>query len=1192
MLLTLLCCSVYSTNASHLVGGYMSYEYKGRSGSSYNFRVRLTVYRDCKSDVDYDDFIDVCVFERGTKRLYLSKTMNLVSKRKVDPVGRTDCPELTSACLEQGIYEDNIILPANSQGYDLLWQRCCRNVQVNLPNNSQGDAYMGQSYVAHIPDPRLGNSSPVFADIPVPFICRNDTIEIRNRAVDKDGDSLAYKFVTPYSGAALGDAAPECKNFYTVPPEVIYSSSQYSALTPFGTSGIAKIDPLNGLTTYKAPQTGNYAVAIEVTEYRNGVEISRIRLDLQILVIDCKPNNKPTVSPNLAPNSYKIQAGKLLCFNITANDKDNDNITMQGYGDIFNGTNHKGTKATFAKALGKGTVTSRFCWKTDCDQARTEPYLFTVEAVDDGCPSKFINVNYSITIFPFISNVGINGPRTVCQNEKNITYTATGMQVGSRGIWVVTGGTIVSNPNATSIKVDWGSSTSGTITINEKNSDSCVGNAVTIKVNLTPAPPKPVITGKFDVCLSVSSTYSIIPQSGATLLWKASGGTIMGPNNSNPVTIYWNIKGKGYVTAKQTNTVGCSSPEDTFWVDVHHPTPDSISGPTSVCPNNNGINYFTTPKPGSSFLWFVEGGSQASGGNTSNITINWGGIGTGKVKLVEIDQYGCPSDTVFLVVDKNHALKGQVPIGKITVCEFTSGVIYKVTKVNNSSYNWIVSGGVLVSGQGTEQIVVDWASSTFGSVVVQETSFDPVSKIPCIGAMRALNVYVAPVPKKLTVAGTFKLCQQTGEGAYSVTSSLPGSRFLWSVNGDTNNISGQGNSTITFPYSSFGTFRFNIIETSAYGCVGPLIDTTLIIYPKPTTSPINGPAVICFPDYNGKNYQVSGFANSTFDWTINGGVFLNPDQTNQKTVDWSGQQYNELKVLETSEFGCPGDTIKLLIFADRPSVELNKVTVNPPPGDDRSMHLYFNLINGPKYDNVFSIEKRDAGTTNPFVSVGTAPGNAAFFSENNINTDLRPFEYRVKGYDLCKNELISNTHTNVLVSGSKVGPYSVKLDFTDYLGWTNAVQSYELHRKLVDLGPYGMYGVYSAPTVLNFDNGLDHYTQCYRIKSTETITDSISWSNEICFDFDPSVFVPTAFTLNNDGLNDKFRFKAGGVKKLKFTIFNRWGEILWIADSAEDAWDGTYMGKMVKDGVYVYKLLYFDYKDTRYESAGTITVIR
>ena len=54
-----------------------------------------------------------------------------------------------------------------------------------------------------------------------------------------------------------------------------------------------------------------------------------------------------------------------------------------------------------------------------------------------------------------------------------------------------------------------------------------------------------------------------------------------------------------------------------------------------------------------------------------------------------------------------------------------------------------------------------------------------------------------------------------------------------------------------------------------------------------------------------------------------------------------------------------------------------------------------------------------------------------------------------------------------------------------------------------------------------------------------------------------SVFVPTAFTPNNDGLNDIFIPLTSGVYSFEMKIFNRWGELVFLSNNKNIGWNGS-----------------------------------
>lgn len=94
----------------------------------------------------------------------------------------------------------------------------------------------------------------------------------------------------------------------------------------------------------------------------------------------------------------------------------------------------------------------------------------------------------------------------------------------------------------------------------------------------------------------------------------------------------------------------------------------------------------------------------------------------------------------------------------------------------------------------------------------------------------------------------------------------------------------------------------------------------------------------------------------------------------------------------------------------------------------------------------------------------------------------------------------------------------------------------------------------------------------------------------------PEVMMPTAFSPNGDGLNDRFTpFSSGmGYKVSTFQIFNRLGQIVYdgFGDAAMQGWNGTYKGKPVDAGTYFYRITVSTEYGELMEQKGDVTVIR
>lgn len=89
------------------------------------------------------------------------------------------------------------------------------------------------------------------------------------------------------------------------------------------------------------------------------------------------------------------------------------------------------------------------------------------------------------------------------------------------------------------------------------------------------------------------------------------------------------------------------------------------------------------------------------------------------------------------------------------------------------------------------------------------------------------------------------------------------------------------------------------------------------------------------------------------------------------------------------------------------------------------------------------------------------------------------------------------------------------------------------------------------------------------------------------------IFIPTGFTPNNDGLNDGLQPFYKGIKILRhFTVYNRWGQMIFTTSDQGRAWNGTLNGVKQGAGVYIWRIQATDYIGKVYEIEGTTTLIR
>jgi gliding motility-associated-like protein len=92
---------------------------------------------------------------------------------------------------------------------------------------------------------------------------------------------------------------------------------------------------------------------------------------------------------------------------------------------------------------------------------------------------------------------------------------------------------------------------------------------------------------------------------------------------------------------------------------------------------------------------------------------------------------------------------------------------------------------------------------------------------------------------------------------------------------------------------------------------------------------------------------------------------------------------------------------------------------------------------------------------------------------------------------------------------------------------------------------------------------------------------------------EPFIFVPTAFTPNNDGNNDFFIVRGPDIKEVYFAVWDRWGEKVYeTEDPAAKGWDGTFNGKELLPDSYAWYVRVTCGNGEIYKSKGNVTLLK
>ncbi|MGP8214638.1 MAG: gliding motility-associated C-terminal domain-containing protein [Bacteroidia bacterium] len=125
----------------------------------------------------------------------------------------------------------------------------------------------------------------------------------------------------------------------------------------------------------------------------------------------------------------------------------------------------------------------------------------------------------------------------------------------------------------------------------------------------------------------------------------------------------------------------------------------------------------------------------------------------------------------------------------------------------------------------------------------------------------------------------------------------------------------------------------------------------------------------------------------------------------------------------------------------------------------------------------------------------------------------------------------------------------------------------------------------TGETVDNLGQG--SYTVIVRDTNGCSATASVDMNS-----MDYQLFIPDAFSPNGNGVNDLLYVRSNCIKSMIFEIFDRWGNKIFETNSQSVPWDGTYNGKPMNTGTYVYYLNATMNNGTTVEKKGSVALVR
>lgn len=296
------------------------------------------------------------------------------------------------------------------------------------------------------------------------------------------------------------------------------------------------------------------------------------------------------------------------------------------------------------------------------------------------------------------------------------------------------------------------------------------------------------------------------------------------------------------------------------------------------------------------------------------------------------------------------------------------------------------------------------------------------------------------------------------------------------------------------------------------------------------------------------------------------------------------------------------------------SNRISYFTYMPPPPSFVNLD-YVTVVDAQTVDISFSADVsgtvRDFRVTRSGEHDGTYTAIASLFDlseptvmiTDNIPTEGVQYFYRVEALNSCRNPMVtSNTGNNIVARGDAEGTL-ISIEWTPYREFSTGVAFYTIYRKnkYDEFEPVSSISSGSS----SFAEDISHLASpglsgkvVYYVEATEEGSNPIgisgfSRSNEIVIPVETKIFLPNAFTPNDDGRNDVFiPILDFEPREYKMFVFDRTGKPLFHTTDPATGWDGSLNGSgKAREGVYVYHIEYLSHNGVRQVRTGNLTLV-
>ncbi|MBP6400889.1 MAG: PKD domain-containing protein [Bacteroidia bacterium] len=831
--------------------------------------------------------------------------------------------------------------------------------------------------------------------------------------------------------------------------------------------------------------------------------------------------------------------------------------------------------------------------------ATTTTYTLTVTSAA-GCIDAD---QVTITVNPMPTVDAGNG-FSVCKGSSVTLAASTG---AGNYLW------LPGNFNTSSISVAPLITTTYTVTVSD--AIGCSGNdTVTVVVNPIPVAS---FTNSGPVCVGNSITFTdgSAVSSGTISTWNWAFDNSQTSTQQNPSSGY-STSGNFNVQLIVTSNSGCK--DTTLNVVRVNPLPVAEAGNNgSICP---GFNATLTGSGGSQYLW------NPGGFTTASITVS--PALTTAYTLQVTDANGCQNtDQATVVVNPvpvaNAGTDQEICLGEATTLFASGGATYSWTPGNANTSNFNVNPN---------------STTTYDVLVINSFGCRDNDQV---------TVTVHPIPVA-AFANSGAVCQFNDVTFTDNSSVGTGSLASWSWDFG-NNVSSSSQNPVV-PYNAPGTYTVSLIIASAAGC-RDTISHPINIWAKPVA--VSSHTDVCFgnPVNFSNTSSISDATPLAYSWDLGDNTLSSGASPSHQYASYGNYQAT---LLVTSVHGCTDEVNRsvnvfalpdaafststvcedaLASFTDGSTIADGNVSTwywtfgdgntgaEPSPGHTYTeagnypIHLLITSNHGcqDSTDGLIRIIPKpvvDFQTLNvcfgnptqltdfSFPITGSITQYQWAFGDGSTSTDQHPEHlYAAPGwYQVGLTATTDSGCSTTLVRPNAVNIYAAPV--AQFISdATNASDIYPLVNFVNETVSPGFYYWSFGDGATSTEYSPAHQYPDIGVYDIQLITVDYNGCVDTTVsrvEIRPSstVYIPTAFTPNNDTKNDVFHVYTYNVVKMEAAIYDRWGLKIYEWDSLNGGWDGKIDGNPVQSDTYVYRVSTLDVNNKRDILIGHVSVVR